>query len=139
MWGYYNKHGIQNSLGNKLANIIYLSSTINNRATLPTLLTKILKRTNITRKTMINLVGTLVLPIFSYISEALVDSKSGQKISKAWRIWWMRRMLWIPSTDNSSGDNSFHALKVTQELQKYYIRSFKRIINFFAFNGALLQ
>jgi hypothetical protein len=91
-------------------------------------LTKIWKNKNITKKTKIALVNSLVFPVFSYASETWVIRASDRKRIDAFEMWVWRRLLRIPWTARRTNASVLNEIKPTQRLSSM---TYSRILKLF--------
>lgn len=91
-------------------------------------LTKIWRTQNITRQTKINLVHTLVFPVFQYAAETWTIHKADRRRIDAFEMWVWRRMLRIPWTARRTNISVLNEIRPKQRLSAYI---YARILKFF--------
>lgn len=120
----------------------YLGSTLNNSGscepeirrriqlarTAMTQLQTLWKDRNLTKATKIQLVKTLVFPIFSYASETWVILAADRRRIDAFEMWCWRRMLRIPWTAKRTNVSILNEIKPEQRLSSMICG---RILRFF--------
>ncbi|VEN37907.1 unnamed protein product [Callosobruchus maculatus] len=126
----------------RVNNFVYLGSTISNMGgcveevkrriamakSAMLRLTKIWKSSYITRKTKMNLIRTLVFPVFSYGSESWTLRDKERKYIDSFEMWCYRRMLRIPWTARRTNQSILEELNITTRLSSLCM---KRVLQYF--------